>query len=130
MQDEARLGTEKDDFDKWEIKKEESSDMWFYWQTEDEKRVDWEQPDPRLSPAEDSEVMKLFKIQLISDLRYGAYFCRALVDEYFAVETDDERRRILERIRTEDVCKKMAIALVNASKVSACNQSCVRVSLL
>ena len=116
-QDEARLGTEKDDFDRWEIKREDGSDCWYYFQMDEGARVEWDQPDPRLSPAQDSEVMKLFKIQLISDLRYGAYFCRALVDEYFSVESDGEKRKVLERIRTEDVCKKMAVALKNASKV-------------
>jgi hypothetical protein len=115
LQDEARLGTEADDFDKWEIKRD--GDVWYYYHTVEERRVEWNEPDPRLSLPVDSDVMKLFKIQLISDLRYGAYFCRALIEEYFAVDNDDDRRRILERLRTEAVCKKMAISLVSAAKV-------------
>ena len=117
LQDVTRHGTEKDDFDKWVIKQEESSPVWYYYHTVDEKRVEWDQDDPRLATVEDFEVMKLFKIQLISDLRFGAYFCRALIQEYTEVETEAERLKILERIRTEPVCKKMAIALVNAKKV-------------
>ena len=118
MLDEARLGTEKDDFDKWTIRKEEGGEgVWYYFNEVEEKKVVWTEPDPRLSLPVDSDIMKLFKIQLVSDLRYGAYFCRALVDEYFAVENADEKRKILERLRTEEVCKKMAISLVIAQKV-------------
>jgi len=115
--DETRLNREGVIFDNWVIKSEKDSAKWVYYNTVDEKTMEWDQPDPRLSPAEDTEIMKLFKIQLISDLRFGSYFCRALVDEYFAVEDVEQKRKILARLKKDSASKKMAIALVNASKV-------------
>jgi hypothetical protein len=115
--DETRHNKEGVTFDNWVIKREKDSAKWVFYNTVDEKAVAWDQPDPRLSPAEDSEVMKLFKIQLISDLRFGAYFCRALVDEYFAVEEVEQKRKVLSRLKKDPTSKKMAIALVIASKV-------------
>jgi len=116
--DEVRLSTEANDFDDWEIKQEDGHAEWFYLNMRTDKRVTWDKEDPRLDPAEDSEVMKLFKIQLISDLRFGAYFCRALLQEYVDCYGDEKAMGdVLERIRTGDVCKKMAISIVNAQKI-------------
>ncbi|GMH94441.1 hypothetical protein TrST_g2725 [Triparma strigata] len=117
LRDETRHNKHGEDFEKWEIKTEKGSARWVYFNTANDKSVEWDQPDPRLSPAEDTEIMRLFKIQLISDLRYGAYFCRALVDEYFATEEVNQKRKVLERLRKDTSSKKMAIALVNAAKV-------------
>ncbi|GMH99803.1 hypothetical protein TrLO_g9608 [Triparma laevis f. longispina] len=117
LRDETRHNKQGEDFENWEIKQEKGSARWVYFNSVSEKSVEWDQPDPRLSPAEDTEIMKLFKIQLISDLRYGAYFCRALVDEYFASEEVNQKRKVLERLRKDTSSKKMAIALVNAAKV-------------
>jgi len=116
--DEVRLSTEANNFEEWTIKQDEGEAEWYYYNTVTDKRVPWDSDDPRLDPAEDSEVMKLFKIQLISDLRFGAYFCRALLQEYLDCWGDEKAvGKVLERIRTEDVCKKMAISIVNAQRI-------------
>jgi len=128
-------------FDEWNIiesnnEDDDDNNDWYYVHR-DGKRVHWTEPDPRFPPPEDTPEMKQLKNDLVSELRFGAYVCRGLLEEYYCYNDSSRNgndataaseksyngnnniigRRFKDNLRRHEAVKKMASALSRARQV-------------